>query len=425
MLDQVYIRKNPEEVREKLKKKGFDADFGPFLRDDQERRRLIGESEELKAERNRVSAEIPKLKKQGEDVSDKLQRMREVGDRIKALDTELQEVNTRITSFLERLPNLPADDVVAGGKENNEVISVWGEKPTFDFTPKHHVDLVTDLGLIDYERGAKLGGSGFWIYKGMGARLEWALLNYFIDQHLADGYEMMLVPHIVNYACGYTSGQFPKFEADIFRVGDSSDAFRFLIPTAETALAGLYQDEILAEEDLPKKLFAYTPCFRREAGSHGAEERGMIRGHQFNKVEMFQYVIPADTERALEELITKAADLVSGLGLHYRVSKLAAEDCSASMEKTYDIEIWIPSMNGYKEVSSASSAGAYQARRGNIRYRNKESGKVEFVHTLNASGLATSRVLPAIVEQNQKADGSVTIPSVLRPYLGGLEVLRP
>lgn len=425
MLDQVYIRKNPEEVREKLLRKGFNADFGPFLSDDQERRRLIAETEELKAERNRVSAEIPKLKKAGQDVSAEVERMRDVGDKIKSLDAELSAVNSRITKFLERLPNLPADDVVAGGKENNEVMYVWGEKPEFDFAPKHHVDLVTDLHMIDYERGAKLSGSGFWIYKGIGARLEWALINYFMDQHLADGYEMMLLPHVVNYDCGYTSGQFPKFEGDIFRVGDPSDTFRFLIPTAETALAGLYQNEILAEEDLPKKIFAYTPCFRREAGSHGAEERGMIRGHQFNKVEMFQYVVPADTEQALEELIEKAADLVRGLNLHFRVSKLAAEDCSASMEKTYDIEIWIPSMNIYKEVSSASSAGAYQARRGNVRYRNKETGKVEFVHTLNASGLATSRVMPAIVEQNQNADGSVTVPEVLRPYLGGLEVIRP
>lgn len=425
MLDQVYIRKNPDEVREKLKRKGVDVDFQPFLADDAERRRLIGLAEELKAERNRVSASIPQLKKEGRDVSAEVARMRDVGEQIKSLDGDLLIVNTRIADFLDSLPNLPADDVVAGGKENNQVVYEWGHVPDFDFEPKHHVDLVTALGLIDYERGAKLGGSGYWIYKGIGARLEWALLTYFMDRHLADGYEMMLLPHIVNYECGYTSGQFPKFVDDIFRVNDGSDAFRFLLPTAETALASIYRDEILSEDELPIKLFGYTPCYRREAGSYRAEERGMIRGHQFNKVEMFQYVVPADTDAALQELTDKAAALVRELGLHFRVSKLAAEDCSASMEKTLDVEVYIPSMGGYKEVSSASSAGAYQARRGNIRYRSKETGKLDFVHTLNASGLATSRVIPAIVEQFQQADGSVKVPPVLVPYLGGIEVIRP
>ncbi|HHU12291.1 MAG TPA: serine--tRNA ligase [Clostridiaceae bacterium] len=425
MLDAMYIRKQPEAVREKLARRGFDVDFQPFLNDDAERRRLIGETESLKAERNRVSASIPLLKKAGNDISAELARMRDVGDQIKELDGELLLVNTRMSDFLDRLPNLPADDVVPGGKENNEVIYTWGEKPEFDFEPKHHVELVTQLRMIDYERGAKLAGSGYWIYQGMGARLEWALLSFFIDRHLADGYEMMLLPHIVSYECGYTSGQFPKFEEDIFRVSDGSDTFRFLLPTAETALASLYRDEILPEAELPKKLFAYTPCYRREAGSYRADERGMIRGHQFNKIEMFQYVVPADTDRALDELTEKAADLVRSLGLHFRVSKLAAEDCSASMEKTLDVEVYIPSMGGYKEVSSASSAGAYQARRGNIRYRSSETGKPEFLHTLNASGLATSRLIPAIVEQFQEADGSVRIPTVLQPYLGGLEWIRP
>ena len=425
MLDAMYIRKQPEAVREKLARRGFDVDFQPFLNDDAERRRLIGETESLKAERNRVSASIPLLKKAGNDISAELARMRDVGEQIKELDGELLLVNTRMSDFLDRLPNLPADDVVPGGKENNEVIYTWGEKPEFDFEPKHHVELVTQLRMIDYERGAKLAGSGYWIYQGMGARLEWALLSFFIDRHLADGYEMMLLPHIVSYECGYTSGQFPKFEEDIFRVSDGSDTFRFLLPTAETALASLYRDEILPEAELPKKLFAYTPCYRREAGSYRADERGMIRGHQFNKIEMFQYVVPADTDRALDELTEKAADLVRSLGLHFRVSKLAAEDCSASMEKTLDVEVYIPSMGGYKEVSSASSAGAYQARRGNIRYRSSETGKPEFLHTLNASGLATSRLIPAIVEQFQEADGSVRIPTVLQPYLGGLEWIRP
>lgn len=425
MLDVVYIRKEPELVREKLRRKGFEADIDGFLADDAVRRSLIGKTETLKAERNRVSSEIPKLKKQGEDVSAQLERMKIVADEIKTIDSELAELDEKIRLFLEALPNLPADDVVAGGKENNKVIYTWGEQRSFDFEPKHHVDLVNALGLIDYERGSKIGGNGFWIYKGIGARLEWALLSYFMDAHLADGYEMLLLPHIANYASGFASGQFPKFVDDVYRISDGSDTFRFLLPTAETALAAMYSNEILNEDDLPLKCFAYTPCYRREAGSYRAEERGMIRGHQFNKVEMFQFVKPEDTDKALDELVEKAAALVRGLGLHFQISKLAAEDCSASMEKTLDIEVYIPSMEGYKEVSSASSAGAYQARRGNTRYRNKETGKVEFVHTLNASGLATSRVLPAIVEQYQNADGSVTIPEVLRPYLGGLERLDP
>ena len=315
----------------------------------------------------------------------------------------------------------------AGGKENNEVVAVYGEKREFDFEPKHHVDLVTDLGLIDYPRGAKLGGSGFWIYTGDGARLEWALLNYFMSQHLADGYEMVLLPHILNYECGFTAGQFPKFAIDVFHldadVFEKSKDFRFLLPTAETALVNLHRDEILNEEDLPLKYFGYTPCYRREAGSHGANERGMIRGHQFNKVEIFQFTRPDQAEEALDELIGKAEKLVKGLGLHFRTSRLAAEDCSASMRRTFDIEVWIPSMGDYKEVSSASDAGDYQARRGNIRYRSSETGKTEFVHTLNASGLATSRVFPAIVEQMQRSDGSVVIPEVLRPWMGGQEII--
>ena len=237
------------------------------------------------------------------------------------------------------------------------------------------MDLVTSLGLIDYERGAKIGGNGFWVYTGDGALLEWALLNYFIEEHLKDGYQFMLPPHILTYQCGYTAGQFPKFADDVFKIetGEVNDRMQFILPTAETVLINYHRDEILNEEDLPKKYFAYTPCYRKEAGSYRAEERGMIRGHQFNKVEMFQYTLPEDSEAALDELVNKAERLVQGLGLHHRVSKLAAQDCSDSMGKTYDIEIWIPSMNDYKEVSSCSNASDYQARRGNIRFRRKES----------------------------------------------------
>ena len=425
MLDINLIRENPALVAEKLARKGYTADFTEFLSRDDKRRQLIFTTETLKAEKNKTSAEIPKLKKEGKDVQPIFEQMKKISDQISTLDAELNALESEQQAFLEALPNLPADDVVAGGKENNQVVTVFGEKPVFGFEPKHHVDLVEGLGMIDYTRGAKLGGSGFWVYRHDGALLEWALLNYFMAEHLKDGYEMMLPPHILTYQCGYTAGQFPKFKDDVFQLRrDEGDDFtHFILPTAETALVNLHRDEILDEDALPFKYFAYTPCYRKEAGSYRAEERGMIRGHQFNKIEMFQYALPEQSDAALEELVDKAAALVRGLGLHHRVSKLAAGDCSASMVKTYDIEVWIPSMNDYKEVSSASNAGDYQARRGNMRFRRKATNKLEFVHTLNASGLATSRIMPAIVEHYQQADGSVVIPEVLRPWMGGRSVI--
>ena len=427
MLDIQRIRNNPEEVRLALQKRLYEVDFTELLSWDQQRRSIISQSEELKAKKNKVSAQIPVLIKQGTDVNPLKAEMKEISDRIKVMDDELKTVEAKINDFLAVLPNIPADDVIAGGKENNKVIRTFDEKPEFNFEPKNHVDLVTSLGLIDYERGAKIGGNGFWVYTGDGALLEWALLNYFIEEHLKDGYQFMLPPHILTYQCGYTAGQFPKFADDVFKIetGEVNDRMQFILPTAETVLINYHRDEILNEEDLPKKYFAYTPCYRKEAGSYRAEERGMIRGHQFNKVEMFQYTLPEDSEAALDELVNKAERLVQGLGLHHRVSKLAALDCSDSMGKTYDIEIWIPSMNDYKEVSSCSNAYDYQARRGNIRFRRKESKKTEMVHTLNASGLATSRLLPAIVEQYQQEDGSVIIPEVLRKWVGGRDRLYP
>ncbi len=420
MLDIQRIRNNPEEVRAALKKRLFDADFTELLSWDQRRRSIIVESEELKAKKNKVSSEIPMLKKQGKDVAALMTEMKEISDRVKVMEDELRNVEEKINQFLAVLPNIPADDVIPGGKENNKVVRTFGKKPEFAFEPKNHVDLVTSLGLIDYERGVKIGGSGFWVYTGVGALLEWALLSYFIEEHMKDGYQFMLPPHILTYQCGFTAGQFPKFSDDVFKIetGEVNDRMQFILPTAETALINYHRDEILYEEDLPKKYFAYTPCYRKEAGSYRAEERGMIRGHQFNKVEMFQYTLPEQSEEALDELVNKAERLVQGLGLHHQVSKLAAQDCSASMGKTFDIEIWIPSMNDYKEVSSCSNAYDYQARRGNIRFKRKDSKKTELVHTLNASGLATSRLLPAIVEQFQQEDGSVIVPEVLRKWVG-------
>ena len=416
MLDINLIRNDPEYVKNALKKREYEVDFTEFLEWDSRRRALLNENEGCKAEVNKKSKEIPVLKKQGKDAGALLEELKTLKERIASMDAEQGELEEKIRRFMLSLPNLPAEDVVAGGKENNRAIKTFKEKPVFDYEPKNHVDLCTSLGLIDYERGVKMGGNGFWLYTGKGAQLEWALLNYFITEHLKDGYTFMLPPHMLTYECGLTAGQFPKFEEDVYRLNEES--FRFMLPTAETALINLYRGEILAESDLPKRLFAYTPCYRREAGTYRASERGMIRGHQFNKVEMFGYTRPEDSDQMLQELIGKACRLVEGLGLHYQLSKLAAGDCSASMATTYDIELWIPSMNEYKECSSVSNAHDYQARRGNIRFRRDDTKKIEFVHTLNGSGLATSRLIPAIVEQFQQADGRVKVPDFLVPYLG-------
>ncbi len=420
MLDIKYIKENPEEVIERLAKKGKDAreEIEAILALDAERRALISATEAIKAEQNKTNKLIPQYKKEGRDVSEIFAKMKEMGAQVKADEEKLKEVETKFNTLMLGLPNLPDTDLLPGGKENNQPLRYFGEPKQFDFEPKNHVDLCTDLGLIDYKRGAKLSGAGFWIYSGVGARLEWALLNYFIDTHIKNGFELMLVPHMLGYECGLTAGQFPKFADDVYWLETAEDERRrFMLPTAETALVSLHRDEILTEADLPRKYISYTPCFRREAGSYRADERGMVRGHQFNKVEMVQYTLPEKSDEAFEELVGCAEELVSGLGFHFRTVKLAAEDCSASMARTYDIEINIPSMDGYKEVSSVSNARDYQARRGMMRVK-RDNGKIEFLHTLNGSGLATSRILPALVEQNQQADGSVVVPEVLRKYLG-------
>lgn len=422
MIDIKLILSDPDGVKAKLAKKGCDADLGKIVALDAERRALIAKNDELKNARNKASAEVPKLKKEGKDVSELIARTKVIGQEISEGDKRIAAVEGELNDLVCRLPNLPDDDVVGGGKEANEVVKVVGKKPEFGFEPLDHVALCTKHGLIDYERGVKLSGSGHWIYRGMGARLEWALLNFFVSEHLADGYEFILPPLALGYGCGYGSGQFPKFRDEVYWVEDPEAEDRkkqkFMLPTAETALVNLYAGEILKESELPKKLFAYTPCFRKEAGSYRSEERGMIRGHQFNKVEMVQITTPENSKAAFEELVGKACSLVEKLGLHFRLSKLAAGDCSASMARTYDIEVWIPSMGIYKEVSSVSNANDYQARRNGTRYKSSASGKNEFVHTLNGSGLATSRVLPAIVEQYQQADGSIVVPEVLRKYVG-------
>ena len=423
MISLELIKKDAKYVQDGLAKKGCTVDFTELLQWDENRRKLIGESENLKAEKNKVNSLIPVYKKEGKDVSEIFAQMKELGCKISEIYVKVEEYATKINDFLIVLPNMPDDDLLPGGKENNEVIKVVGEKPNFNFKIKNHVDICTDLGLIDYERGVKVSGNGSWIYRGDGSRLEWALLNFFIDEHIKDGYDFILPPHMLNYDCGVGAGQFPKFADEVYWIDNKTEKNKFLLPTAETVLVNLYKGEIIDENALPIKMCGYTPCYRREAGSYRQEERGMIRGHQFNKVEMVQITTPEQSPKAFEELVKKAETLVEKLGLHYRVSKLAAGDCSASMRRTYDVEVCIPSMEIYKEVSSASNAGDYQARRNSTKYRSNETKKAEFVHTLNASGLATSRLIPAIVEQFQNEDGSVNIPEVLQKYMGGQKVL--
>ena len=441
MLDIKRIKENPDAIKAGLKAKEVDCDaiIDRILDLDVQVRGLKTATETATAQKNKLAKENGKLfgqkkgmEKRGEDTATLDAQIEANKAESVRLDAEIADdaeklkvLNAEFRTAMLSLPNMPDPDLLPGGKENNQPLRYIGEKHSFDFEPKHHVDLCQNLGLIDYERGVKLAGSGNWMYTGMGARLEWALLNYFIDTHIADGYQFILPPHMLEYMCGETAGQFPKFADEVYKIANpTDDRVHYMLPTAEAALCSIYRDEILSEADLPKKLFAYTPCFRREAGSHRADERGMVRGHQFNKVEMFQFCKPEDSDAAFDELVTKAEKLVAGLGLHFRTVKLAAGDCSASMARTYDIEILIPSMDGYKEVSSVSNARDYQARRGNIRFRREETGKPEFVHTLNGSGLATSRIFPALVEQNQRADGSIVIPEVLRKYLGGMEVIE-
>ncbi len=424
MIDQKLIIENPDLIAEKLSRKGCIIDFKPFLALVERRKALLLNVEKAKAERNKLSASVPQVKKAGGDVNAIFAQVKNIVAAAKKDEEELEKVEEEIKNFILPLPNIPDDDLLPGGKENNKVIHEFGKPQQFSFKTKDHVELCESLGLIDYNRAAKMSGHGTWVYTGLGAQLEWALLNFFISEHLKDGYQFMLPPHILNYESGFVAGQFPKFIDDVFSLEGTSPK-KFILPTAETALVNFHRNEILDEDDLPKKYFAYTPCYRKEAGAYRTEERGMIRGYQFNKIEMFQYTTEEGDQPAFEELVKKACSLVEKLGLTFRVSKLAAEDISASMARTYDIEIYIPSMGIYKEVSSVSTAHDYQARRGMIRYREKATGKVKYARTLNGSGLATSRIFPALVEQMQQEDGSIKIPEVLRPWMGGLECIKP
>lgn len=407
MLDINKIRDNKKEVEQALLKRLDKGDFNldEIIKLDDQRRELIKTSDDLKSQRNQASKTKP--------TPEVISQMKKVSEQIKGLDEKLGQVNSELQEKLSALPNLPADDVVAGNKENNQVIKVFGKKPEFKFKTKDHVELATSLGLIDYERAVKMSGSGFWAYTADGALLEWAMLNYFIEFHRKKNYTFIIPPYLLNEESAFASGHLPKFKDDLYWTQDGN----CLNATSEMMLLNYHRDEILKEEDLPKKYFAYSPCFRREAGSYRTEERGMVRGHQFNKVEMFAFCQPTQSDKIFTELLNNAQKLLDGLDLHFQTVLLAAQDASSAMAKTVDVEVWLPSMNMFKEASSVSQATDYQARRGNIRYKTG-AGKNEFVHTLNGSGLATSRLLPAILEQNQQADGSVKVPKVLQKYLG-------
>ena len=423
MNDLNYLIENKEKVEKLLKGKLYDVNLDDLVKLVSEKKELQKLTESNKAEQNKLSKSVPEVKKAGGDVNALFAKVKELANQNKENEERLKVVEKEIDDIWFALPNLPDEDLFPGGKENNKPIYTYKEKPTFNFPVKNHVELAESLGLIDYKRAAKISGSGTWIYTNLGARLEWALINFFISEHIKDGFEFILPPHLLNYESGFTAGQFPKFEKDVF-ILEEVQPERFLLPTAETALVNLHRDEILTDDALPRKYFAYTPCYRKEAGSYRTEERGMIRGYQFNKVEMVEYTKDDDSDRAFDELVEKAKSLVEKLGLHFQISKLAAGDCSHSMARTYDIEVWVPSMGIYKEVSSVSNARDYQARRGKIRYKD-ENGKMHFCHTLNGSGLATSRVFPAILEQYQQEDGSVLVPEVLQPFMGGIKVLKP
>lgn len=410
MLDIKRIREQKNEVESALLKRMDKVDLNSIILLDDKRKELVAKTDDLKAEKNKYS----KTKPSDEIIS----KMKSLGEELKELEEKLKDVELELNEKLSELPNTPLNEVVSGGKENNKVVYTYSKKPDFKFEAKDHIELCKNLGLIDYERAVKMSGSGFWCYTDRGAMLEWALLNYFKDYHYKNGYKFMIPPFLLNEMSAYASGHLPKFGEDLFWTQDKL----CLNATSEMMINNYHRDEILDESKLPLKYFAYSACFRREAGSYGAEERGMIRGHQFNKIEMFQFVKKEDSAKAFDEMLSHARKLLEGLGLHFQISALAAGDCSAAMAKTYDVEIWIPSMGIYKEVSSASLALDYQSRRSNIRYKNKEMDKNEFVHTLNASGLATSRVFPALLEQCQRPDGSIKIPKVLHKYLPFKEI---
>lgn len=424
MLDIKLIRENPVEVERKLKTKDPEVSLAMALELDKKLRELKTEVESLKAQKNQASKLIGEKKRQGQDASDIMNEVQKFGDKITLLDQELKETSLALKKNLDSFPNIPDENIkVSLDPKDNVCIKTFGEKTAFDFEPKNHVELNETLNLFDFPRGAKATGTGWPIYKGLGARLEWALINYMIETHIANGFEMVCLPHLVKPEMMYGAGQLPKFEHQLFKILDE-DYHLYLIPTSEVAINSLHFDEILSKEDLPKKYVSYTPCFRREAGAAGSQERGLIRVHQFNKVEMFCFCMPEDSDAIFETFVSSAEQVLQGLGMHYRNMLLVTGDMSFGAAKTLDIEVFLPGQDRYYEVSSVSNCRDFQARRSKIRFKN-DNGDTEFVHTLNGSGLATSRLMVALLENNQRSDGSVLIPEVLQKYLGGIKVLKP
>jgi seryl-tRNA synthetase len=420
MLDLKFVRDNTGRVSQMLRDRQVDLDLKPFLELDEERRRILKDVEELKRQRNVASDEIARIRKERGDAAERIEQMREVSQQIKALDQQLTLIQDRFNEILLLIPNMPHDSVTVGKDESdNPVVKVWGKPPEFDFEPKPHWDIAESLGILDFERAAKITGARFALYWGIGAALERALISFMLDLHTRlHGYLEVLPPFIVNSTSLTGTGQLPKFKQDLFKL-EGFDYY--LVPTAEVPVTNIHMNEVLEEEDLPKHYTAYTPCFRSEAGSYGKDTRGLIRQHQFNKVELVKFVKPGTSYDELEKLLANAETILQELALPYRVVSLCTADLGFSASKTYDIEVWLPGQNTYREISSCSNFEDFQARRANIRYRRKGQSRSDFVHTLNGSGLAVGRTVVAILENCQQRDGSVVIPKILRPYLGNIE----
>jgi seryl-tRNA synthetase len=420
MLDVKLLRENLDDVKARIATRGVKVDWDEFVSLDRERREALANIERLKEKKNRLSGEIGKIKKNAGDATALMRDVEEVSEDIRIAEGPLAEIEARFEQFMLTLPNLPNPGVPVGkNADDNKEIRRWGDLPKFDFEPKNHWDIGEELGILDFERAAKIAGARFAVYRDAGARLERALINFMLDLHTQEhAYKEMIPPALVNRAALIGTGQLPKFEEDLFRLAQGE---YFLIPTAEVPLTNLHRDEMIEREDLPIKYVAYTPCFRSEAGSYGKDVRGLIRLHQFNKVEMVKFTEPETSYDELESMVRNAEEVLKRLKIPYRVVELCTGDLGFGSAKTYDLEVWVPGQNTYREISSCSNCEDFQARRANIRYRKENKGRPIFVHTLNGSGLAVGRTLVAVLENYQQKDGSVVIPDALRSYMGGLE----
>ena len=420
MLDLKLLRENLDEVKARMATRGAPIDWDEFVKIDRERRDALASIERLKEQKNRLSGEIGNIKKSGGDATGLMRKGEEVSEAIRKAERPLADIEARFERLMLTLPNLPHASIKIGKNETeNREVRRWGVPPGFDFTPKNHWDIGEELGILDFERAAKIAGARFAVYRGAGARLERALINFMLDLHTTEnGYREMLPPALANRTSLMATGQLPKFEEDLFRLAEGE---YFLIPTAEVPLTNLHRDEMLERDDLPIQYVAYTPCFRSEAGSYGKDVRGLIRQHQFNKVEMVKFTEPETSYDELESMVRNAEGVLQRLKIAYRVVELCTGDIGFAAAKTYDLEVWLPGQNTYREISSCSNCEDFQARRANIRYRKEKKGRPMFVHTLNGSGLAVGRTLVAVLENYQQKDGSVIVPQALRPYMGGLE----